>query len=280
MKNDKMTKHTKDPLPSPTTDSISPRDIAIIAALLNPSACKSETRSERRSALCDALTLWQESVFLTEELGPNITLESVEAFCDSSKNRNSRLGNGLFRLLLEQSADLPEPTLTLGLRDRDQDTLRAFLAENANFEGKKPERKQWSQVRSVWNNFEKFFIAAANRHNEANANRIRNSEEQDRVLSERASSKGGQSVSTRPKRSDEVWEDWRTEIEAFRKEVKRYKDGKLTHHEIPEGMVRGLIRWKRDIRNQKGGLSAIQPRTREEVLGQLRSKKKNPKSTR
>lgn len=224
-------------------EQIEPTQLAMLAALLAPNACKT---GEARSVLFHAIALWEESVTLCDELGPLNIEDRLNLLAPLSANGD--LGaRHLHGVLFRKYYDRPEPTLTLAARDEDGDTLRPYLVEQANFEGQKGERKAWSQIRTVLDNFKKFFLAWANRENQQNVHNLRG--EMERLGEVPSWESGGKLYCTNVKR----WE--------------RFKDGKLTHYEIPESAANRLIRWRRDIR-PTGGLKSVRSLTLEEVIAE------------
>ena len=165
---------------------------------------------------------------------------------------------------------------------RESDEVRDFLSKHCNLEGKTG-RKSWATVRMVWDNFSLMFVSHANAHNERNKDRIIAAENLTAEMN--AANTGNGSLPQRDLSEDEVWQDGEAEFEEFERGATKYVSNgdsagnkkarkKVSHYEIGRADLRDLIRWKRHMKTQ-GGIKAVRPRTREEILGPL--KKNNPK---
>jgi hypothetical protein len=161
----------KDQSPSapPPAASVPPTalELAMLAATIDPRACGA---GRFREALLLAMALLDESAILREEK----TTRSAEEW-RAMLSAELQQGNKGAQLYLERSAGRalrePEKTLTLALSDHGEDTIRPYLSEHCNLEGKGNEagRKAWGSVRTVRDNFRKMFVDEANKANLANA---------------------------------------------------------------------------------------------------------------
>lgn len=261
------------------SDRISAKELAFLAAILSPEECKNGAAG---SALRYALAIFMESNEVVQSFNSAGTnLESLFAFCGDSPG-----GNRLFEFYSKRVEDQIFKPLRLDADEsRESDEVRDFLSENCNFEGGKG-NKSWGKVRTVWENFEAMSVWEANAHNERNKDRIIAAEKLTGEIA--AADEGKGSLPARFLRDDEMWQDWKVEFDEFKRRVTKYasrvdcepnstgnrKPAKVSHYEIRHWDLEALIRWKRRIKTQ-GGIKAVQPRTREGILGPL--KKNNPK---
>ncbi len=260
-------------------ESISAKELAFLAAIISPEECRSGAAG---SALRYALALFMESNEVVQSFNSAArNLESLFAFCGDSPG-----GNRLFEFYSQREEDQIFKPLRLDADEsRESDEVRNFLSENCNFEGGKGS-KSWGKVRTVWENFEAMYISEANAHNERNKERIIAAEKRTAEIA--AANEGKGSLPPRLRYDDEGWQDWKVEFEQFKRGAAKYaprvnyepdstgmfKPAKVSHYEIGRGDLQALIRWKRWIKT-KGGIKAVKPRTREDVLGMV--KKSNPK---
>ncbi|MDQ3622544.1 MAG: hypothetical protein M3463_08660 [Verrucomicrobiota bacterium] len=237
-----------------------PWQLALLAALLNPDGCR---QGKARDAVYMAISLFDETVAVCEEMAaksPQEQLHMLAADLPGSpaagQLHHSRITQALYpdRIL----------TLTLARNDDEEDTLRPYLAEKLNLEGRTG-RKVWSRVRTVRDNLQKFFIDRANRHNRENADRIKARELREEQLP----------VGARP--YDERWYDGEADYKQSLAEWAKKKtvDGteQVVRYEIPQALVDDFIEWRRDIRRQKGGVKTVRQLTRGEVFAEPCQKK-------
>ncbi len=258
---------------------ISAKELAFLAAIISPEECRSGAAG---SALRCALALFLESNAVVQSYNSaTSTLDDLFAFAGDSLG-----GNRLFEFLSQRMGEqIDEPLRLSADAFSDSDEVRDFLSKHCNFEGKKGS-KAWGKVRTVWDNFRKMHIWEANIHNERNKDRIIAAEKRTAELNAANTDKG--SLPQRQISDNEVWQDGEVEFEEFKRIVTKYvpsvdlpplsaerKQAKISHYEIRPLDIQALIEWKRRIKS-KGGIKAVRPRTREEVLGHI--KKNNPKN--
>jgi hypothetical protein len=261
-------------------EKITPVELAMLAAVIDPRACQS---GNFRSTLLQALALFEESAAICQEMSSRNCMELLEMLEKGSLSGSSG-SRQLFNTLVSQVLSARrERILTLAAHDGDSDTVRPYLAKELNLEGKTG-RKVWSRTRTVRDNLRLMCIDRANQWNRANAARIlaheRQEEEQarkDRLEALLCGVSVGL-VSDGRFRPAGGWRDGQKEFEEFMSRCEVRKEGKVHHHEIPQVTIDALVEWKREIR-RRGGIKTIRPLTREEVLGKP-VKKKNPKRLR
>jgi len=183
-------------------------------------------------------------------------------------------GNGVSRSYAVEKAHLlakPEGSLFLNLDKRESsDPLRDYLAQHANLDGAKG-NKAWGKVRTVRENFSKWFVDQANEHNTSHKERIMN----------RNIRRGFTVLKTDKDQTgfvEEIWRDGLKEAEAYFEMTAVRKGGKTVGHQIPKRDVDEFIRWKREVRRRKVGIKDIRPLTPRDVFPE-NVKKKNPEST-
>ena len=261
------------------TGTLSSNELALIAATLNPAACRSRDAAERRSTLLHAAALWLEADAVTRELNQLLVWGDISRPTYKGQPDDSSGANHLVEVQVQALPQPLSPFFTLARKDQDADTVRPYLQKNLNLEGKKPGRKSWGNVQTVWRNFRWFYIAYANRQNQKNAARINAKDDQVRNLAKQQGKDEAVVRGALTRYSDSEWMDGTAEFEEFRKAAERHKDGKLSHYEIEECRVLGLMEWKNDVRKQGGAAKAGQPLTRGQVLQTL-VKKNIPKKRR
>jgi hypothetical protein len=263
---------------SDPTEQIAPVELAILAALINPTACQS---GNSRDTLLQALALFEESATICNEMAPRSFEERIELL-EIAARSGSTGARRLLGVLVQSVLNVPPPFLTLAVRDEDSDTVRPYLASKLSLEGKTG-RKVWSRTRTVHDNLRLMYIDRANQWNRDNAARIRaherQAEEQARDDSREAEERGfsvGLISRFRPPRSS--WRDGLKEFEELMSRCEVKEQGRVHHYDIPQVVIDEFVKWKREIR-QKGGIKAIRPLKREEVFGKA-VEERNPKRRR
>jgi hypothetical protein len=257
-------------------EQIKPVELAILAALIDPTACRF---GNSRDALFRALALFEETAVLCEEMAPKTFMERIELLEKDRLSGNSG-ADRLIEALLNVVRKVPQPVLTLAARDNESDTVRPYLAKKLNLEGKAG-KKTWSRVRTVHDNLRLMYVDRANNWNRDNAARIRAHERHEQEQAKRDQREAQERrlpvglISDGRFRAADGWRDGVTEFEELMSRWKVSRDGMVHHYEIPKAVIDSLVEWKREIR-QKGGIKAIRPLTRKEVLGKA-VEKKNPK---
>ena len=247
---------------------ITAKELAFLAAILSPEECKSGAAG---SALRHALALFEESDELLRNIGAAKTLEKKFEFAGDTPG-----GQQLFEVWSRQIETEWSRPLRLDCDESSgTDEVREYLSKHCNLEGKR--RSTWKTIRTVWANFEAMFVWEANRHNEHNRDRIIAAEKLTSELD--CGSAGAGSQPSRLLYDDEQWESWDETLKGFKSAAARYeqvstKRWRLTHYEIRPLELQWLVEWKRRIKTH-GGIKAVKPRTREDVLGVV--KKSNPK---
>ena len=248
----------------PTT--VSDFQLAMLAATIHPEACRT---GNSRDALLGALALFEESTALCIELGAMNLKERVNwlseiAFADrvSGMDGASRLLN-----VISRAANKPPPPLTLALRDEESDSLRPYLQKYCNLE-RSPERKSWDRVRTVRENLWKWIVDLLNQDNLRNAASIQARDIRDE---EEARAKGCSVEELNAVGwsgyDNERWQDAGEYFEKWLNTQAIWKGAHIAGYAFPEEVVKNFMAWKRRIRTQKGGMSEVQPLTREEALG-------------
>jgi hypothetical protein len=257
-------------------EKITPVELAMLAAIIDPGACQS---GNFRSTLLQALALFEESAAICQEMSSRSFMERLEVLEKGSLSGSSG-ARQLFDTLVSPVLSARQPVLTLAARDEDSDTVKPYLANELNLEGK-TDRKVWSRTRTIRDNLRLMYIDRANQWNQANVARIlaheRHEEEQarrDRLEAERRGVSVGL-VSDGRFRPAGGWRDGQKEFEELMSRCEVRKGGKVDHYDIPKVAIDAFLKWKREIR-RRGGIKAIRPLTREEVLEEA-VKKKNPK---
>ena len=249
----------------PTT--VSDFQLAMLAATIHPEACRT---GNARDALLGAMALLMESETFCTEFGAMNRTELVNWLGEISLSERISGMDGASRLLeaISRAANKPPPPLTLAKRDNDDDTLRSYLNEKLNLEGKKSGQEAWVNVRTVLDNFRWMFVDHANTHNKTNAARI---QERDKRDEEQARAQGISVAQLRGQGGhflhDEEWRDGEAEYKEFldRRAV-RDASGKVVRYEIGRNYADSLTAWKKEIR-RCGGVKKLRPLTREEVFG-------------
>ena len=172
----------------------------------------------------------------------------------------SHLANAIVDPIMNASPSV----LTLAIKDKDGDTIRPYLEEKANFEGKSG-KKAWSKIRTVRDNLLLMFVDQANKQNAVNAERIKARE----LREEDEARDKGCSVEALPPRvryNDECWRDGKTDFEEFLARCAVYEKEQIIRYDIPESVADRLIAWKRMIRKTKGGIKGVLTLTRGQVI--------------
>ena len=256
--------------------TVSDFQLAMLAATIHPEACRS---GNARDALLAALALWEESTALCIELGPKSLSEKLDWLMENGALFGhcgaSRLHNAICR-----SAKKSALILTLGMRDKEEDTLRPYLAEKLNLEGKKSGRPAWAQVRTVLENFRVMFKDHAITHNQDNAARIKERNTLDEELArkkgitvEQLRAQGGVSL------HDEQWRDWEADYQSFldRSGVRDAR-GKVIRYEVEQIVADMFIAWKKSVK-KRGGVNKVKA-LRVGDISEKVPKKKIPKKVR
>ena len=253
-------------------DSVSPLDLAKLAAIIDPTACRS---GNSREALFNAAALLEESFTFCRKLEEHRGVSNLSDWLTLEALGGSAGASNLFKAIAKPILSAPSPVLTLATKDPQDDTLRPYLEEKANFEGKQG-RKAWSNVRTVRDNLRAMHVDFANRHNKLNAERIQKRE----LLEQEEARTAGCTVEELPARvryQDTLWNDGDSQYQQFLEQcAARDIDGKIIRYDIPQSVVDELIKWKRTIRQTKGGIKAVRLLSRTDVFGK-RVKEKNPK---
>jgi hypothetical protein len=257
-------------------EQITPVKLATLAALIDPKACQS---GNSWGTLLQALALFEESASICEEMESRSLTERIELLQKDSLSGSSGV-HRLFEALVNPILNAPQPVLTLAARDNGSDMVRPYLADELNLEGKTG-RKVWSRTRTVHDNLRLMYIDQANHWNLANAARIlaqEHHEDEQGRSDRREAQRRGYSVEliSAGRFRPGGWRDGRKEFEKLMSRCEVSKQGKVHHYEIPQVVITALVEWKRKIRRTPGGIRAIRPLSREEVLGKA-VKKKNPK---
>jgi hypothetical protein len=221
------------------------------------------------------MALFEESAAICDAMAKKSPSEQIEMIL-GAKDEGCKGAGRLLDVLLRIGLNAPEPILTLSLLDDDNDTLRPYLEEHGNLEGKTG-RKSWSSVRMVDTNLRLMIVDQANQHNQSNAARIQASELRD-AAEARAKGCAVEDLRSRASRAydyNEVWRDADADFDRFLTEHSIIKAGKVTGYAFPHGVADMLLKWKRNIR-RRGGIKNVRPLTRDEVFGKA-SKKKIPK---
>ena len=250
-------------------ESATALEIAMLAALIAPAACR---EGNCRDALFRAMALFQESAALCDEMAKQSHREQIEMLASAATQGDQGAG----RLLFAMSRTRKQPLLTLGMRDDEQDTLRPYLETHCNLEGTKG-RKSWGGIRTVLKNLRCWTVFTVNNRNTSNAASIQAREVRDEA---EARAKGCSveelNAAGRSSYQDERWQDAERAFEEFLASYAVLENGQPAGYSFPQQTVDLFIAWKRWIRSQKGGMGAVHPRPREEVLPNP-IKKKNPK---
>jgi hypothetical protein len=238
-------------------ESATPIQLAILAALIDPEGCR---KGHNRDALFRAMSLLRDSAALSDEMAEKSDAEQAKmlAVLASTGSQGARqLLDALTRINKP-----PEPMLTLAEKDEEEDTLRPYLEQHCNLEGKTG-RKSWSRVRTVLDNFRAWITSRTNELNILFAAQIYATEERLKRLQEQfaAGSVLHDEIQGYHYRDPEG-ECW----EFFIKHQISDEDGRALRYEFSQDEADGLISWKRRIRTAPGGLGAVRALTREEIL--------------
>jgi len=246
----------------PASPLASPVELATLATLIDPAACGG---GNCRDALFRAIALLEESAAMCNEMKKRSSEEWTELIVAEFRSGSKGAGR-LLELLSRRSLNAQRRSLTLALRDDEKDSLRPYLEEGCNFKGKTG-RKAWSRVRTVLDNLRCWWISRANEHNTTNAGSIKARETRD---AEDAQTRGC-SVEELQMRGYgyyecERWHDAVPEFDEFLAGQEVLKNGKVSGHSFPSELIDMFMGWKRWIRTQKGGMSAVRPLTRDEIF--------------
>ena len=221
------------------------------------------------------MALFNESAALCDEMAKKSFSEQTEMLTLLAMSGNRGAGR-LADLMTRMVMDAPVPVLTLGMSDEDNDTLRPYLEKQCNLEGTKG-RKSWSGIRTVLKNLRCWLVFLVNTDNTRNAASIQARDIRDK---EDARAKGCSveelNAAGWSGYQDQQWVDTERAFEEFLARYADFKNGQPAGHSFPQEVVDRFIVWKRWIRTQKGGMTAVRPLTREEVFPKP-IKKKNPK---
>jgi hypothetical protein len=232
-------------LPSLKPESVSPGNLALLAALIDPANCGSE---DPTPALESALYLLLRSAAVTDGLK---AAGSIEKYAPQTKHL------GLGRFILAHVRDVP---LLLGDDEIDRaeadkkhppngvEYVQNFLQRKLNFEGKSSASRSWKRVRAVRENVARFVVWNVNAAN------IR-----------RAKSAFRADVKTRARKFGR-W-NWKDANEAVDEHWDGWEHPDLEGWLIPRAFLRRFVRWYREIRRMGVGFKTIMPLTRAEVEG-------------
>ena len=145
-------------------ETASPLELAMLAALLSPDACRGD---HSRDALLRAMALLRESAALCAEVAAKPHHELLAMLQEEMEPGHESGAFRLFKAMVKSSAP-PPAVLTLSKKDAGTDTLRPYLEKCASFEGRTG-RKSWARVRTVLDNFQAWFVDLANANNIKNA---------------------------------------------------------------------------------------------------------------
>lgn len=236
-------------------------EVAFLAAILSPDDCR---KGAGQGPILNAIALLEESAALCRELEPMDLMQKINWLHAQALSCHP----GALRLATAYSAPILNPTvpvLTLALHGDLKDTLREFLEEHCNLEGR-TFRKSWSNARTVTDNLRKWHIDMANAHNTANAAAIRQREALEGAEARERDCSIDELRSGRTTYLHELWRDGEKDFAEFLSRHAVEVNGKVAGYEIPQGVVERFIEWKRDVRRRKGGMSGIKPVTRAAVF--------------
>lgn len=218
-----------------------PIELSVLAALLNPEACRA---GDCRETLVQAALLFEESKALCREWARMPKADVLNILRKDPLN--------LVSCRLAQLLDRPESeaTLTLLKDAKKSDELREYLEKQLNLEGKTRSRS-WSRPRTVLDNLHYWVTDNVNKRNARTA-------EYSSLYFQTQLQSGG-------------WEDAE---DAWAQYLDRYaadKNGCVTvnaqdsgqsprvvdRYIFPKKEIDAFIAWKRPIRRQKGGMTAI-----------------------
>jgi hypothetical protein len=223
------------------SEEITPLDLASLAAALSPEGCRVGCS---RDALLHAMALFEESVRLCRKIGPMGPFERLRFLRahggQSAINKPSSGADHLAQIIEAQMRDVPPPVLTLAKSDSDNDTLRSYLKEHLNFEGK-TRPTTWSTVRTVRENLKAWITCLVNEDNS---------------------------------REPRLWKDPQKFWTDFLARNATTEHGSSIAYAFPAEIIRNFIAWRRDYRKRGGLIKEIRPlpRAKKET-----DKRKRPK---
>lgn len=245
---------TDDAIDVPTGPPSTAWELAVLTVLLNREAIE---LGESREGILSAMKFLEECADLQEKIYGLKLEDRVELLTDGALG-GSDAAVLLARVFSKQRM-VPEKMLILTEKDAE-DTVRPYLSEHGNLEGRKPERKSWSTVRVVKDNLRLMFISKANEHNRACAAKIEAREKSD------PASQALPEVFANLVPDEEKWRDGVGDFERFLQEAEEEGGAKPARYRISVRKLDELIRWKREIRRQKGGSKAVRSLRRKEVF--------------
>ena len=254
-----------------TSETATPLELAMLAAMIDPDSCKNADGC--RDALLHAVALFEESAALCREMGPKDLMGRLDALSQHVEGGAAHLETVLCRTALNAA----KPFLTLAVKEGDEDTLRPYLAQHADVDGRR-RGKSWFRVRTVQNNLKSWRVHLTNTENINRAEAIRARDERDKTTARTRGCSVEELRAGMVSYSHEEWQDADGSGDAFLLSHAVRENGRIARYEIPEELVDEFIKWKRWIRQQEGGVKAIRPMTRAETF--RAAKKKNPEKTR
>lgn len=246
-------------------------ELAMLAAMIDPAACR---EGNHEAALFRAFTLLEESMFFWKEWMPMSMAARVSKLGILALEYNEGAAH-LFNSIVRREEKRPVPLLTLAMKDREDDTIRPYLAKHFNLEGKNnPARNPWAQVRTVRESLLKWFIDLANEANRRNATRIQVREARD----EADAAAKGLTVEQfhrqgRAYLHNEVWNDGEADFNELLSQcavADERPPNRIIRYDIPTRIVDEMIAWRRELRQRKdgkGGFKKLKQLTREEIFG-------------
>lgn len=243
-------------------------ELALLAAVLDPEGCRA---GASRDALLHAMALFEESEALCQMLQAMDRMQRLTWLWEVGRLEPKGGAMHLHTVLAEPILHPPVPVLTLALQDGQADQLRPYLQKHANLEGATG-RKSWSRLRTVHDNLRKWMTWLVNLDNEK---AIRRQEEQDQREAERRRIAVARLRREKDYRAEVPWTDAGEFCADFYRRYAIQAGGELVRYEIPREVVDNFIRWKKEIRRAPGGIGAVQPLSRQEILRNL-GKKINP----
>ena len=237
-------------------------ELALLAAVLDPEGCRA---GASRDALLHAMALFEESEALCQVLQPMDRMQRLTWLWQAGRLDPKSGAIHLHTVLAEPILNPPVPVLTLALQDGQGDELRPYLQKHANLEGTTG-RKSWSRLRTVQDNLRKWMTWLVNLDNER---AIRQQEERDKNEAERRRITVARLRREKEYRAGAQWTDVDEFCADFYHRYAVKVEGELDRYEIPREVVDNFIRWKKEIRRAPGGIGAVRPLSREEILRNL-----------
>ncbi len=254
-----------------TSAEATPLEIAQLAALIDPQACRS---GNFRNALLMAVALFEDSKdvcgMLAAAVNDSLGLDELLSFGPLCGSEGAERLVNLYR---QRAINAAKPVLMLDT-DAHTDACREYLAKNLNLEGKKKQQQPWKNARTVLDNLKQMYVDRANMLNQHNAHRIAERERLDAEATRERGRAAEKGRSLEWINFEEMWQDgvenfddFLTECKiAFLRRSKGPSDSKAECYDIPKGVIDALIAWKRQKRRRRDGRGSVRQLTREEVL--------------